>query len=260
MHKPKNNLLNKGVSSLTGIAIIVAVAIVLFGGIFAYQHFTKQDFLVVFPLYLQNEQPSVNENQQNFVDQVMCTMDAKECPDGTFVGREGPKCEFKACPEVKTETITDWKIYTNGEYGFEIKYPEDSDIRTIKTEASPPTLVYIQLPISEKYKDVVLDKSFAVIDETNFTSGYSCPDEDLYLNTELVNIKINNIAAKKIIPAYSILNDENETVVTQYFIKKDNNCLKLETIISFKSGIESSIKDTESQIFNQIFSTLKLIN
>lgn len=31
---------------------------------------------------------------------IMCTMDAKMCPDGkTFVGRSGPNCEFMACPK-----------------------------------------------------------------------------------------------------------------------------------------------------------------
>ena len=29
---------------------------------------------------------------------VFCTMDAKMCPDGSYVGRTGPKCEFAACP------------------------------------------------------------------------------------------------------------------------------------------------------------------
>ncbi len=29
---------------------------------------------------------------------VMCTMDAKLCPDGSYVGRTGPKCEFAPCP------------------------------------------------------------------------------------------------------------------------------------------------------------------
>ena len=28
----------------------------------------------------------------------MCTMDAKICPDGSAVGRTGPKCEFSPCP------------------------------------------------------------------------------------------------------------------------------------------------------------------
>lgn len=31
-------------------------------------------------------------------EQVFCTMEAKQCPDGSFVGRKGPSCEFSACP------------------------------------------------------------------------------------------------------------------------------------------------------------------
>ena len=32
---------------------------------------------------------------------VACTMEAKMCPDGSYVGRQGPNCEFAKCP--KTE-------------------------------------------------------------------------------------------------------------------------------------------------------------
>ncbi|MEM4255135.1 MAG: beta-propeller domain-containing protein [Candidatus Norongarragalinales archaeon] len=32
---------------------------------------------------------------------VACTADAKQCPDGSFVGRVAPSCEFAPCPEVK---------------------------------------------------------------------------------------------------------------------------------------------------------------
>jgi hypothetical protein len=31
-------------------------------------------------------------------DSVVCTADAKMCPDGSYVGRTGPHCEFRACP------------------------------------------------------------------------------------------------------------------------------------------------------------------
>ena len=31
-------------------------------------------------------------------EQVFCTQEAKLCPDGSYVGRTGPKCEFTACP------------------------------------------------------------------------------------------------------------------------------------------------------------------
>lgn len=29
---------------------------------------------------------------------IACTLEAKQCPDGSFVGRQGPQCEFTACP------------------------------------------------------------------------------------------------------------------------------------------------------------------
>lgn len=31
---------------------------------------------------------------------VVCTQEAKQCPDGSYVSRTGPHCEFTACPEV----------------------------------------------------------------------------------------------------------------------------------------------------------------
>lgn len=29
---------------------------------------------------------------------IACTMDAKMCPDGSYVSRQGPNCEFAPCP------------------------------------------------------------------------------------------------------------------------------------------------------------------
>ena len=34
---------------------------------------------------------------------VVCTMDAKMCPDGSSVGRQGPDCEFAPCPDEAPE-------------------------------------------------------------------------------------------------------------------------------------------------------------
>lgn len=41
-----------------------------------------------------NEDPSYLPEEEA----VFCTMDAMECPDGSFVGRVAPSCEFAACP------------------------------------------------------------------------------------------------------------------------------------------------------------------
>jgi Immunoglobulin-like domain of bacterial spore germination len=38
-------------------------------------------------------------------DERFCTMDALQCPDGSFVGRTGPNCEF-VCPTATTTTTT----------------------------------------------------------------------------------------------------------------------------------------------------------
>lgn len=39
--------------------------------------------------------------------EVVCTMDAKLCPDGSFVGRVGPNCEFTECPVENKKITTD---------------------------------------------------------------------------------------------------------------------------------------------------------
>ncbi|MBI3963706.1 MAG: hypothetical protein HY341_01785, partial [Candidatus Kerfeldbacteria bacterium] len=52
------------------------------------------------PLYCPQdcETDTANANiSGNTNDQVYCTADAKECPDGSFVGRVGPDCEFAPC-------------------------------------------------------------------------------------------------------------------------------------------------------------------
>lgn len=43
-------------------------------------------------------------------DTTVCTMEAKQCPDGSYVGRGGPNCEFAECPtgvkaDVKIEAM-----------------------------------------------------------------------------------------------------------------------------------------------------------
>lgn len=38
-----------------------------------------------------------NNGNDDGANQVVCTMDAMQCPDGSYVGRTGPRCEF-VCP------------------------------------------------------------------------------------------------------------------------------------------------------------------
>ncbi len=56
--------------------LIIVALLLVGGGIYAYSRTND----------------AVDENA------VICTMDAKMCPDGSYVGRTGPNCEFAACP------------------------------------------------------------------------------------------------------------------------------------------------------------------
>lgn len=61
---------------------------------------------------------------------VACTMEAKLCSDGSYVGRTGPNCEFTACPEVqiKEETTAslNQKILNGGVFITPLEVVSDS--------------------------------------------------------------------------------------------------------------------------------------
>lgn len=69
------------------------------------------------------------------LDRVGCTEEAKLCPNGSYVSRIGPRCEFAPCtsfspsPEPTLDTSGS-KTYRNEQYGFEVKYPENWSVRT----------------------------------------------------------------------------------------------------------------------------------
>ncbi|MBX9765300.1 hypothetical protein K2X83_01520 [Patescibacteria group bacterium] len=44
--------------------------------------------------------PQLQNPNQRLPDATACTMDAKMCPDGSYVGRIAPRCEFAPCPNV----------------------------------------------------------------------------------------------------------------------------------------------------------------
>ena len=89
-------------------------------------------------------------NPKGETGKIDCMMDTKECPDGSFVNRIQPNCEFAECPPVidgentidKVDT-SDWQIYRNEEYGFEMKYPTGWKKASEKDKEKSSTLLSV---------------------------------------------------------------------------------------------------------------------
>lgn len=62
--------------------------------------------------------------------QVACTMEAKQCSDGTYVGRTGPNCEFAACPGTQTQTLTFTATPTSGTTPLDVTFHVSGTVGT----------------------------------------------------------------------------------------------------------------------------------
>ncbi len=143
---------NKGIASILMVLIIIGV-LVLGGGIY---------YLLV----------------TNPQEPVACTQEAMLCPDGSYVSRTGPNCEFSPCPD----QTADWKTYANNDYGFEFKYPQTWELHSdVSSSATHLTVDFA------KFASLVDNKETCV----NGVCSRKGPKEDqLIINQASVGDKI----------------------------------------------------------------------
>ncbi len=75
---------------------------------------------------------------------IACTQEAKLCPDGSYVSRTGPNCEFSPCPD----QTANWKTSVSADTGATFKYPENLPVSPaggstnyIRPQEWPPKLL-----------------------------------------------------------------------------------------------------------------------
>ncbi len=84
-----------------------------------------------------------------------CTMEAKVCPDGSSVGRQGPACEFAACPPPNVEVAEAGVAFAlpDGYVADENAYGADVTVLGAFTKSSlsgnpPHTIIVRRYPIA----------------------------------------------------------------------------------------------------------------
>lgn len=74
---------------------------------------------------------------------VYCTQEAKQCPDGSYVGRTGPRCEFTPCPSggsVNVPPVTNVPPTDDGLEAISYSYQQPLTTTYITGEEWPPTV------------------------------------------------------------------------------------------------------------------------
>lgn len=99
-----------------GIKILIAVMIMIIAGIVSYAVFSQSEKVL-------NPEP------------IACTMEAKMCPDGSYVGRTGPLCEFAPCP---VDPAVGWENASSISANIDFKYPKDIGTTYIHPVDWPP--------------------------------------------------------------------------------------------------------------------------
>lgn len=136
---------------------------------------------------------------------IACTMEAKQCPDGSYVGRQGPKCEFKACPGAES-----WKEYHDEILGFSLSYPAGYTVsRELRTKYSNGKNWY-QIRVTDPSKKASLlievnpDGYGPIFADGNLTVNKNSSGYLTMVSTETLAGTANNLDGIKIISVNSV--------------------------------------------------------
>ncbi|TSC53631.1 MAG: Uncharacterized protein LiPW39_158 [Parcubacteria group bacterium LiPW_39] len=162
-----------------------------------------------------------------------CTQEAKQCPDGSYVSRIGPNCEFAACP-------TDWHIYKNTEYGFQITFTDAwRGFRAVKKTGLGNMNMIARIAFEAPTADKVWNDGYGYVDIF---------DIDIYLFSEWEELKLEIQKAK----------EEGRMYFEPNYIDRNDKYVFVWSSI-FQ---DTTPKDVDLLIgsTNQIISTFKFIN
>ena len=209
-------------------------------------------------------------NLKEETEKIDCMMDMKECPDGSFVNRIQPNCEFAECSTVADDKnvidkvdISDWQTYRNKEHGFEMKYPIDWELRN-KEEIKNPVISVSGMPVLSQdslgNEKEMISAGIIVVDNS---AGKSLDDYSWIDESEINDSKIE-IEMEIIIPKTSFQVDSIEAI-KQGIYNKSWDLSGIDVMINFSPEkmiylqfLANGYSEESFDVFNQIISTFEL--
>jgi hypothetical protein len=176
---------------------------------------------------------------------VACTMEAKLCPDGSYVGRTGPNCEFAPCPSV-SEPTSIWKTVSDTAEGFEYSYPETLGTKYIDANVWPP-------------KVTVADGKFSCETTSPASSLPNVVTEPTIDNRVYCVTAVVEEAAGSAYITYTYATEENEKIISLDFVLRYPRCINYDDSQKTECQIELDSFDLDGLV-GQIAATFKFTN
>ena len=237
--------------------IYLMIGIILLSGIVAGSYYFRDDVVNFL-------------NPKKETGKIDCMMDTKECPDGSFVSRIPPTCEFAEClPVIDGENTIDkvntfdWQTYRNKEYGFEIKYPIDWKVGNKEDTKNPVISISGMSVLSQD--SIGNEKEMTGINITVLDNSVGKSLDDYsWINESEINDSKVEIEMEIIIPktGFQINNVE---AIKQGIYNKSWDLSGIDVMINFSSEkivflqfLASGYSEENFDTFNQIISTFEL--
>lgn len=141
--------------------LYILIALIILGSLGGIYFFVKQ-----------NNIPIKNEPRT-------CTQDAKQCPDGSFVSRTGPNCEFSPCPTTKPtqDETANWKTYADKDKLIQFNYPDDAKV----------TLGKVYSMLSRDDSDAItIEKPYVNVDDQGYIVDVVIKDNPQNIPTKTI--------------------------------------------------------------------------
>ena len=230
------NFLNSGISTTIGLMIIIAVAVLATSGILAYQNWWMPKEEA------NNKQQTINQQTNNVQP---------------------------------TDQTANWKIYTNNQYGFEIKYPADFNLVNRFGPDGNDTAIEIKKDNSAlevSFNPIITGGGCGVADEFTFSTLVYIPTNKF--DNHEKNITISDEPFKilySVLPQGYCNNDIPEkctknTRVSAYLkplsIKFEEECYRFQIngnkyVINFGGEFDTKNTNEALGVFEKILSTIK---